>query len=69
MMSGHSLLKILISFAWIIVWLNFSIFYISILPMVVVFTTIALEFTIAFLQAYVYMILVSIYLNDAINLH
>jgi F-type H+-transporting ATPase subunit a len=37
--------------------------------MVVVFLTIGLEFLIAFLQAYVYMILASIYLNDVINLH
>lgn len=69
MMSGHALLKILTSFAWIIVWLNISIVYMSILPAAFVFITIGLEFVIAFLQAYVYMILVSIYINDAINLH
>lgn len=69
MMSGHSLLKILMSFAWTIVWLNFSFSYISIVPMIIVFATTGLEFVIAFLQAYVYMVLVSIYLNDAINLH
>jgi ATP synthase subunit 6 len=69
MMSGHSLLKILISFTWTILWLNFSFAYITILPMTVVFITTGLEFVIAFLQAYVYIILTSIYLNDAINLH
>jgi ATP synthase subunit 6 len=69
MMSGHSLLKILISFAWVSVWLNFSVAPVSILPIAVVFATIGLEFVIAFLQAYVYMILASIYLNDVINLH
>jgi ATP synthase subunit 6 len=69
MMSGHSLLKILMGFAWINIWLNFSTIYISTLPMSVVFVTIGLEFVIAFLQAYVYLILVSIYINDIINLH
>ena len=37
--------------------------------MTVVFATTGLEFVIAFLQAYVYMVLIAIYLNDAINLH
>ena len=69
MMSGHSLLKILMSFAWTMIWLSFSFSYVSILPVLVVFATTGLEFVIAFLQAYVYMVLASIYLNDAINLH
>ena len=69
MMSGHTLLKILISFAWTIIWLGFAFSFVSIIPMSVVFLTIGLEFVIAFLQAYVYIILLTIYLNDLINLH
>nr|QFP99041.1 ATP synthase F0 subunit a [Rhizaria sp.] len=69
MMSGHILLKILISFIWAIagsslihwVWIG--------LPMTIVFLVIGLEFAIAFLQAYVFIVLISIYLNDVINTH
>jgi len=69
MMSGHTLLKILISFAWTIIWFGFAFSFVAILPTTVVFLTTGLEFVIAGLQAYVYIILVSIYLNDLINLH
>jgi ATP synthase subunit 6 len=69
MMSGHTLLKILISFAWTMIWLGFSFSLLAIIPMSVVFLVTGLEFVIAFLQAYVYIVLVSIYLNDLINLH
>jgi ATP synthase subunit 6 len=69
MMSGHTLLKILISFAWTMIWLGFSFSLLSIIPIFVVFLVTGLEFVIALLQAYVYIVLVSIYLNDLINLH
>ena len=42
---------------------------IHILPLIVIFTIIGLELSIAFLQAYVFTVLLSIYLNDAISLH
>ena len=41
----------------------------SIFPIVVVFLVTFLEMVIAFLQAYVFMILVVIYINDAALLH
>jgi F0F1-type ATP synthase membrane subunit a len=51
------------------VWSGFSFSLLAIVPMSVVFLVTGLEFVIAFLQAYVYIVLVSIYLNDLINLH
>lgn len=39
------------------------------LPLLVIFAIIFLEVSIAFLQAYVFTILLCIYLNDAISLH
>jgi len=42
---------------------------IHILPLVVIFAIIGLELAIAFLQAYVFVVLLCIYLNDAISLH
>lgn len=68
MMSGHILLKILIGFAWSM--LNSVIgIILSILPIIIVFGVIGLEFAIAFLQAYVFTILLIIYLNDVLNIH
>ena len=69
MMSGHILLKILISFIWAIFSSNLIHWVWIGLPMCIVFLVIGLEFAIAFLQAYVFVVLISIYLNDVINTH
>lgn len=67
--SGHTLLKILTIFGWSIISLNgvFGVFFF--LPVLFVFFFIFLELGIAFLQAYVFTILISIYIADAINIH
>jgi F-type H+-transporting ATPase subunit a len=69
MMSGHILLKILISFIWGILTSNLIHWFWIALPLFIVFVVIGLEITIAFLQAYVFVVLLSIYLNDVINTH
>lgn len=69
MMSGHILLKILISFIWAIVTSNLIHWFWIILPLLIVFMVIGLEIAIAFLQAYVFVVLIAIYLNDVINTH
>lgn len=66
-MAGHTLLHILSTFAlgffkaknWIII----AIFF------VLLFLVSILEFGVAFLQAYVFVMLLSIYANDSVNLH
>lgn len=73
MLSGHILMKILIGFVWSIAVAVSSISviwsFVSIFPLLVVFCVTFLEIVIAFLQAYVFFVLLSIYLNDVINLH
>jgi len=69
MLSGHILLKILISFLWIILITNVFHWFLLILPLSIVFSVIGLETIISFLQAYVFLVLLSIYFNDAINTH
>lgn len=69
MMSGHILLKILIGFSWSLISSQITIVFFSIIPFFIVFLVIGLEFAIAFLQAYVFTILLIIYLNDVINTH
>jgi len=39
------------------------------MPLLVIFAVVGLELAIAFLQAYVFTVLLCIYLNDAISLH
>jgi F-type H+-transporting ATPase subunit a len=43
--------------------------FFHIVPLIVIFAIIGLELGIAFLQAYVFTLLLCVYLNDAICLH
>jgi F-type H+-transporting ATPase subunit a len=45
------------------------LFFLHIFPLIVIFAIVGLELAIAFLQAYVFTVLLCIYLNDAISLH
>ena len=69
MMAGHTLVKIISSFAWTMLSLGGVLGVASVIPMVIVFALIGLEIGVACLQAYVFTILICIYLNDAIHLH
>lgn len=69
MMSGHTLLKIIASFAWTLLTMGGLLSLISFIPLTLIFAITGLELGIAFLQAYVFTILTCIYLNDTINLH
>lgn len=66
MMSGHALLKILIGFSWSLLTVGSIYIVLSIFPWVVVTMIMFLEALIAFLQAYVFTILVTIYINDVL---
>lgn len=69
-MAGHILIKIILGFLFS--FFSFDIF-ISIVPIIFIITIIIslifLEIGIAFIQAYVFIILLSVYLNDVLNLH
>ena len=65
LMSGHTLLKILSTFAWVTV----SFWGIFLIPLVIIFLITGLELMIACLQAYIFVVLLSLYIHDAINLH
>lgn len=69
MLAGHTMLKV---FATFVVSLGAAGGIMSagaILPLLGIVAVTALEFLVAFLQAYVFAVLTSIYLNDAIHLH
>lgn len=69
MMSGHSLLKILAGFAWTMLSIGGIFYILHLVPLIIVFLITGLEIGIAMLQAYVFVVLTCIYLNDSINLH
>jgi len=69
MMAGHTLLQILSSFVVAFLSVSGLISFLAIVPFALVFAVTLLEVGIAFLQAYVFTILLAIYANDSINLH
>lgn len=64
LMAGHTLLAILANFTFLISKKNIVI---SVLPFVLIVAIVGLEAMIAALQAYVFTVLVCIYLNDSIH--
>lgn len=62
MMAGHVLLKVVAGFI-------FSMGVAGIFPLALLSVFVGFEFLVAALQAYVFSLLVCIYLNDAINMH
>ena len=70
MMSGHTLLKILVGFSYNMYASGSSILKVALVfPVLIVFLVTGLELSIAFLQAYVFTVLMCIYLNDVFSFH
>jgi ATP synthase subunit 6 len=67
--AGHSLLAIIAGFAWSIGTCGSLFAIVSLIPVVVIVAIYGLELAVAFLQAYVFGVLLCIYLKDAIELH
>lgn len=65
MLAGHTLLHIIAGF--VVALMNISLL-LGIIPFVLLLAITLLEFGIAFLQAYVFVILLAIYLNDSLNI-
>jgi ATP synthase subunit 6 len=70
MMAGHTLLKVIVGFAWTMMLSLSEVASIShVLPLAVLVLLMFLELGVAIIQSYVFTILVCIYLNDSLNLH
>ena len=65
MLAVHTLLHIVAGFGVNLLKINFIF---GLLPIILLLAITALEFGIAFLQAYVFIILLSIYLKDSISI-
>lgn len=68
LMAGHTLLKVIVGFAWSILLIEdfFSLFHV--IPLLVLIVLMGLELGVAMIQAYVFTVLTCIYLNDSIHL-
>lgn len=69
LMSGHTLLKILAGFAWLMFLSGGFAAVGSLFPFIIVFLVTGLELAIGALQAYVFCMLLCLYYNDVIHLH
>jgi ATP synthase subunit 6 len=70
MFSGHVLLFVIISFVIVIIEKKLLIFKIFLIfPIALLFFIMTLELLIMFLQAYVFIILFCVYLNDSLHAH
>ena len=69
MLAGHTMLYVFGTFVIGLATAGGVLSLVSVMPLLAIIAVAALEFLIAFLQAYVFAILTCIYLNDALNLH
>lgn len=69
MMAGHTLLKVIAGFAYTMMGLTGVLFFIHYVPLLILIPLFVLELGVSLIQAFVFSVLICIYLNDAINLH
>ena len=69
MMAGHVLLKIVGGFVGPLMAGGGALFALSFAPLLMLVAFVGFEFLVAVIQAYVFALLVSVYLNDAVNMH
>ena len=69
MMAGHPLLKVIAGFAWTLAACSGILFFIHYIPLLILLPLFGLELGVALIQSFVFVILLCIYLNDALNLH
>jgi len=69
MLAGHTMLNVFGGFVIALAGLGGVASALSIAPMFMIVAVMALEFLVAFLQAYVFAMLTCIYLNEALHLH
>lgn len=69
MMAGHTLLKVIAGFAYVLMGSGGILFLLQYIPLLILIPLFGLELAVALIQSFVFSILICIYLNDSINLH
>jgi ATP synthase subunit 6 len=68
-MAGHTLLKVICGFAWAIINAGGFLFILHFVPLLILVLLIGLELGVALIQAYVFTILMCIYLRESTEAH
>lgn len=69
MLAGHILLHLIASFSWKFITGSLIGVLLAPVPLILLTLLFGLEIGVAFIQAYVFVLLTCSYLNDAISLH
>ena len=69
LMAGHSLLKVIVGFSWNMLLVENLKGIVFIFPLLILVLLMGLELGVAVIQAYVFITLTAIYLNDSEELH
>ena len=69
LMAGHSLLKVIVGFSWNMLLVENLKGILFIFPLIILVLLMGLELGVALIQAYVFITLTAIYLNDSESLH
>jgi len=70
LMAGHTLLKVIVGFSWSMLMIDdLLLSSMHIVPLFILVLLMGLELGVAIVQAYVFITLTCIYLNDSVNLH
>ena len=67
--AGHTLLKVIAGFSWAIIIKGGLMFIIHFFPLIILVLLIGLEFVVALIQTYVFLILSGIYFREGLHLH
>jgi|ERR1712110_237520 len=68
LMAGHTLLKVIVGFSWSLLMLESILSFFHIIPLLILVLLMGLELGVALIQAYIFTVLICIYLNDSKNL-
>lgn len=69
LMAGHTLLKVIVGFSWNILLVENLTAIVFVIPLLILVLLTGLELAVALIQAYVFVTLTCIYLNDCEALH
>lgn len=69
MMAGHTLLKVILGFAWTILVMSEIYFIVNLFPIIILILLTVLEIGVSIIQAYIFSILTCLYLRDAFKGH
>ena len=68
LMAGHTLLKVIVGFAWSMLMIDNFLSIMHLIPLLILVILMGLELGVAVIQAYVFTVLMCIYLNESINI-